>query len=129
MKGFVRIRLARMGRKHQPVYNIVVSQANKAPKKLPIEVLGMYHPVPSPLSPQEKSTGTFPTKDVRLDFLRAQYWLGVGAQPTPTVARIFKRAGILPPSWPGPNRALPLTERKVVQDIREAPEKAAPPVH
>lgn len=129
MKGFVRIRLARMGRKHQPVYNVVVAKAKKAPNKLPIEVLGMYHPVPTPLSPQEKDAGNLPVKDVHLDFLRAQYWLGVGAQPTATVARIFKRAGILPPHWPGPKKPVPQPERKMVQETRQAPEKPAPTVH
>ncbi|PRT53606.1 37S ribosomal protein S16, mitochondrial [Wickerhamiella sorbophila] len=128
MKGSVRIRLARFGRKHEPVYNIVVSQAKKAPQKLPIEVLGTYNPVALPLSPQAAAAGEIPIKDVRLDFMRSKYWIGVGAQPTPTVARLFKKAGILPPGWPGPRKEVPVPERKVVRPLTEAGEPEQPPV-
>ena len=36
-------------------------------------------------------------KRLRLNTLRARYWLSVGAQPSNTVSRIFERANILPP--------------------------------
>lgn len=120
--------MARFGRKHEPVYNIVVAQAKKAPQKLPIEVLGTYNPIAVPLSPQEAAAGKTPVKDIRLDFMRSKYWIGVGAQPTPTVARLFKKAGILPPGWPGPEKDVPTPDRKVLRPLTEAGEKEIPPV-
>lgn len=129
MKGLIRIRLTRFGRKHQPVYNIVVAHHKKALNKLPIEVLGTYSSIADPLSPQDVRDKKMPIKDVRLDFLRAQYWLGTGAQPTPTVARLFKKAGLLPPEWPGPSQsALTVPKRPVIREHRVAEELVPPPV-
>ncbi|KAI5309262.1 37S ribosomal protein S16, mitochondrial, partial [Ascosphaera atra] len=79
----VRIRLARFGLRHKPIYNIVVAQARSARNSKPIEVIGTYNPVP------QKPTGISelqekvakPYKDISLDTSRAKYWLGVGAQP------------------------------------------------
>lgn len=114
MKGLVRIRLARMGRKHQPIYNIVV--ANKRTKRdgKPIEVIGTYDPVPLPLTPEQKLKGVIPTKDIRLDFDRSKYWISVGAQPSSTVSRLFKKAGILYPEWPSPVKGPVIPEKKEV---------------
>ena len=42
-RNMVKIRLARFGRKHQPIYNIVVMKAKKAQQKLPMEVIGTYN--------------------------------------------------------------------------------------
>lgn len=129
MKGLVRIRLARFGRRHQPMYNIVVTKSWKSQRSLPIEVVGMYNPVSLPLSPQEQEAGELPVKDIKLDFLRSQYWLGVGAQPTPTVARLFKKAGLLPPEWPGPvNSTFRPPTRTVVRPREAAAEPIPPPV-
>lgn len=92
MKGIVRIRLARFGRKHQPVYNIVVTKARLGRDQKPIEVLGTYNPIAPPLKPWEKDQK--PAKHVELDFDRAKYWLSVGAQPTETVTKLLKKAEI-----------------------------------
>ncbi|GJC97674.1 ribosomal protein S16 [Colletotrichum tabaci] len=85
----VRIRLARFGRVNQPFYNIVVSQARTARNSKPIEVIGTYEPIPKQ-DPYDSTTKLH--KDIRLDTLRARYWIGVGAQPTDTV-------GILEPKY------------------------------
>lgn len=98
-KGLVRIRLARFGRRHTPVYNIVVTNKHKALNRKPIEVLGTYNPIPKPLTKKEVKQGAVPTKDVQLDFNRAKYWIGVGAQPSDTVTRLLKKAGILDANW------------------------------
>ncbi|GJC84753.1 ribosomal protein S16, mitochondrial [Colletotrichum liriopes] len=82
----VRIRLARFGRVNQPFYNIVVSQARTARNSKPIEVIGTYDPIPKQ-DPYDATTK--PHKDIRLDSLRARYWIGVGAQPTETVWRLL----------------------------------------
>ncbi|CDO53714.1 hypothetical protein DV451_004817 [Geotrichum candidum] len=119
MKGSVRIRLARFGRKFAPVYNIVVARARTGRNNLPIEVIGTYNPIPEPLTPEQKAAGQKPIKDIRLDFNRSKYWIGVGAQPTDTVARLFRKAGILHPTWPAPHVGPTVEERKV-----EVPAKA-----
>ena len=72
-----------MGRKNRPAYRIVVADARSKRDGEEIEVLGHYDPLVA-----EKD------KQVALNRDRVQYWLGVGAQPTETVANMLKRAGI-----------------------------------
>ncbi|ODQ82725.1 hypothetical protein BABINDRAFT_11103 [Babjeviella inositovora NRRL Y-12698] len=104
MKGSVRIRLARFGRKRAPFYNIVVANARSGRDNQPIEVVGTYNPIPTEVTPEQRAQGVMPTKDIKLDFTRSKYWIGVGAQPTPVVQRLFKKAGILDPMWPAPDQ-------------------------
>lgn len=96
----IKIRLARFGRKHQPVYNIVVARIRSARDALPIEVLGTYNPITVPLTPDEQAKNVKPYKHIELDFHRAKYWLGVGALTSDRVSFLFKRAGLLPELWP-----------------------------
>ncbi|EZF99612.1 ribosomal protein S16 [Trichophyton rubrum MR1459] len=91
----LRIRLSRFGRKHDPFYNIVVSQARIARDSKPIEVLGTYNPVPQKpvgLSDSEAKTAR-PYKDIALDQIRTKYWLGVGAQPTDGIGLVEPKLG------------------------------------
>lgn len=77
----VKIRLKRMGRKKAPFYRIVVADS-KAPRDGKfIEEIGTYDPTkdPSVLNLNEEA---------------AKKWLSNGAQPTDTVNKIFKLAGI-----------------------------------
>lgn len=84
----LRIRLARHGRKGQPFFRIVV-QDREAPRDGRfIETLGFYNPKPNP-----------PLIRVKSD--RALYWLEKGAEPSETVASLFKRQGILLPRTGG----------------------------
>lgn len=115
-RNALKIRLARFGRKHQPVYNIVVANSRKARDALPIEVLGTYNPIATPLSPDEKAKGIKPYKQIELDFHRAKYWLGVGASVSDRMAFLFKRAGLLPQSWPKQDKLSQVIERPVVED-------------
>lgn len=78
----VRIRLARIGLKRQPIYRIVVSDGRKARNGREIEILGHYNPRTRP------STEVF-------DEARALYWLSVGAQPSDSVKNIFERTGTI----------------------------------
>ncbi|ANZ73324.1 BA75_00741T0 [Komagataella pastoris] len=119
MKGSVRIRLARFGRKRQPVYNVVVAKARSARDSQPIEVIGTYNPIAPPLSPEQKLQGLVPTKDIQLDFQKSKYWLSVGAQPTPTIIRLFKKAGILPTEWPSTRVGPIVPEREVIQEKKD----------
>lgn len=78
----VRIRLARVGRKKNPSYRVVVADSHKARDGRFIEILGYYQPV----NPETK---------VKIDDEKAVKWLSVGAQPTETVRAIFRKEGIL----------------------------------
>ncbi len=76
----VKIRLKRMGKIRQPYYRLVVVDARKKRDGKVIEEIGKYHPKQDPSY-----------IDVVSD--RAQYWLGVGAQPTEAVEAILKITG------------------------------------
>jgi small subunit ribosomal protein S16 len=76
----VKIRLKRMGKIHAPYYRIVVADSRKKRDGRVIEEIGKYHP---------KSDPSF----IEVDSERAQYWLGVGAQPTEPVAVLLKLTG------------------------------------
>ena len=76
----VKIRLKRMGKIRQPYYRVVVVDSRKKRDGKVIEEIGKYHPKEEP---------SF--IDVVSD--RAQYWLGVGAQPSGAVEAIFKVTG------------------------------------
>ncbi|WP_058235509.1 30S ribosomal protein S16 [Devriesea agamarum] len=76
----VKIRLKRMGKIRAPFYRIVVADSRKKRDGAVIEEIGKYHPTEEPSFIEVKSE-------------RAQYWLGVGAQPTEQVAAILKITG------------------------------------
>ncbi|KAI5867501.1 ribosomal protein S16 [Durotheca rogersii] len=90
----IKIRLARFGRRNAPFYNIVVTHARTARNSRPLEVIGTYDPIPKP-DPYDDSGKLH--KDINIDTIRAQYWIGVGAQPTDTVWRLLAMLGILQP--------------------------------
>jgi small subunit ribosomal protein S16 len=73
------IRLARGGAKKRPFFNIVATDSRNARDGRFIERLGFYNPVSSENEPR------FRIADDRL-----AYWTGVGAQLSPTVARLVK---------------------------------------
>ena len=79
----VKLRLKRTGRRNRPFYRIVAADARTKRDGKSIEILGHYDPLAA-----DKD------KQVVLERDRVQYWLGVGAQPTDTVANFLKRAGI-----------------------------------
>jgi small subunit ribosomal protein S16 len=76
----VKIRLKRMGKIRAPYYRIVVADARTRRDGRVIEEIGKYHPKEEPSVIEVKSE-------------RAQYWLGVGAQPTEAVEAILKVTG------------------------------------
>lgn len=76
----VKIKLKRVGKIHAPQYRIVVADSRTARNGRAIEEIGIYQPVQNPSLIQVKSD-------------RAQYWLGVGAQPTEAVMAILKVTG------------------------------------
>jgi small subunit ribosomal protein S16 len=76
----VKIRLKRMGKIRAPYYRIVVADSRTKRDGRVIEEIGKYHPTEEP-------------SFIEVDSERAQYWLGVGAQPTEQVAAILKLTG------------------------------------
>jgi len=74
----VKIRLARAGAKKRPFYRIVAADARSPRDGRFLEKLGTYNPNVDP-------------SRVELNHARVQYWLGVGALPTETVARLLRR--------------------------------------
>ena len=78
----VKIRLKRLGKIRVPQYRIVVVDSRKKRDGRVIEEIGKYHPKEDPSYIDVVSE-------------RAQYWLGVGAQPTEAVAKLLKITGDL----------------------------------
>lgn len=77
----VKIRLMRVGKKKQPSYRVVVTDARSPRDGRFIEVLGQYAPRAEP-------------SVVSIDADRALHWLRVGAQPTEQVAKLLEIAGV-----------------------------------
>ena len=77
----VKIRLKRMGKIRAPYYRIVVADARAPRDGRFIERLGFYNPM--------AAGGEQP---LRLAVDRVTYWTGVGAQVSPTVARLVEQA-------------------------------------
>ena len=76
----VKIRLKRMGKVRAPHYRIVVVDSRKKRDGKVIEEIGLYHPKEEP-------------SFIKVVSDRAQYWLGVGAQPSEAVAQLLKITG------------------------------------
>jgi len=76
----VKIRLKRMGKIRTPFYRIVVADSRTKRDGRVIEEIGTYNPKTEPST-------------INVVSERAQYWLGVGAQPTEAVARILELTG------------------------------------
>ena len=76
----VKIRLKRMGKIRQPYYRVVVVDGRKKRDGRVIEEIGKYHPKEEP-------------SFIEITSDRAQYWLGVGAQPSEAVAALLKITG------------------------------------
>jgi small subunit ribosomal protein S16 len=76
----VKIRLKRMGKIRAPYYRVVVMDSRTKRDGRAIEEIGKYHPTEEPSL-------------IDIDSERAQYWLGVGAQPTEQVAALLKITG------------------------------------
>ena len=84
------LRMKRMGRIRRPFYRIGAMDKRSPRDGRVIENLGWYDPIT-----------TDDTKRYHLKPGRIHHWLSVGAQPSETVAAIFKKHGIDPK--PGPH--------------------------
>jgi small subunit ribosomal protein S16 len=76
----VKIKLTRLGKIRNPQYRIAVADARTRRDGRAIEIIGRYHPKEEPSL-------------IEINSERAQYWLGVGAQPTEPVLQLLKITG------------------------------------
>ena len=76
----VKIKLQRVGKIRNAQYRVVVADARTRRDGRVIENIGIYHPKEEPSL-------------IKIDSERAQYWLGVGAQPTEPVLALLKVTG------------------------------------
>ncbi|WKK61782.1 30S ribosomal protein S16 [Corynebacterium sp. P3-F1] len=76
----VKIKLQRLGKIRNAQYRVVVADARTRRDGRVIENIGIYHPKEEPSL-------------IQIDSERAQYWLGVGAQPTEPVLALLKVTG------------------------------------
>jgi small subunit ribosomal protein S16 len=76
----VKIKLTRLGKIRNPQYRVVIADSRTRRDGRSIETIGKYHPKEEPSL-------------IEIDSERAQYWLGVGAQPTESVQRLLEITG------------------------------------
>lgn len=75
----IKLRLRRMGAKKRPHYRIVATEHTSPRDGRFIETVGYYNPITDPAT-------------IKVDLDRAKYWISVGAQPSPTVASLIRKA-------------------------------------
>ena len=78
----VKIRLRRVGAKKKPNYRVVVADVQAPRDGAFIAIIGHYNPLTDP-------------ETVVIDEEKALKWLGQGAQPTATAARLLSKLGIM----------------------------------
>lgn len=77
----VKIRLKRLGAKKAPFYRVVVSESRNARNGKSIANIGYYNPMTDPA-------------EIKIDVDTAKEWIAKGAQPSETVKRLLKIAGL-----------------------------------
>ena len=108
----VKIRLKRMGKIRAPFYRIVVADSRTKRDGRSIEEIGKYPPTEEP-------------SFIEVNSERAQYWLSVGAQPSPQVEAILKLTG----DWgifKGDKNAVSTVKTKEAKALFQADEKKKP---
>ena len=116
----VKLRLRRFGNRNRPVYRVVVADQRSPRDGKIIEEIGTYNPLQK-------------DNNFRLDLERVNYWLGVGAQPSDTVASFIKKARKVGDAAPAEEAAeaapepapAPAEEAPAAEATAEAPEAAA----
>jgi small subunit ribosomal protein S16 len=100
------IKFKRVGKKHQASFRIVVMEKRSKLQGRAREDLGWVNPH---------------TKTEEINKERARYWLGVGAQPTPTVWNILVRTGVVE------GKKIPVHKKSKKKAPEAAPEAAPAP--
>ncbi len=78
----VKIRLMRLGAKHQPFYRVVVADSRAARNGRIIEAIGTYNPMTDPST-------------MLVDAEKAIAWLNKGARPSDSARVILEKTGVL----------------------------------
>jgi small subunit ribosomal protein S16 len=78
----VKMRLKRMGAKKKPYYSVVIADSRSPRDGKFIEQIGTYNPLAEP-------------SEISFDAEKAKEWISNGAQPTETVKRLLKIAGVI----------------------------------
>ena len=76
------IRLQRLGKTKRPTYRLIVSEKHRDTQHGSLEILGNYDPIQNP-----------PLLNLKKD--RIEYWISVGAQPSPTVHNLLVANGVI----------------------------------
>ena len=109
----LKIKLQRVGRKHDPSYRIVVTDRRTGPKSNKhVEILGHYDAIRK-------------TKELKED--RIKHWISVGAQPTDSVFNLFVKEGIIEGKAKNvlPKKSPIIDEEAIAKAKEEAEAKAA----
>jgi small subunit ribosomal protein S16 len=88
----VKIRLRRVGTRNRPMYRVVAANIRSPRDGAFLEVIGHYNPLTDP-------------ETFVIDEEKALKWLGQGAQPTETVARLLTKSGVMEKFKPNPGAA------------------------
>jgi small subunit ribosomal protein S16 len=111
----LKIRLARVGKKKQPTYRVVVADARAPRDGKYVEIIGQYNPRTEP--------NTFV-----IDEEKAREWMRKGAQPTERMHKLLATVGLMEaPVFPPPKpKAEPQAARPAAPAAAPAPAAAAP---
>lgn len=109
------IRFARGGTKKRPFYRMVVADSRSPRDGDYIEKLGTYNPLLAKDAAER----------FKYDAERIKYWLGVGAQPSESVARFLRKDGLytVEPKYTAKTKVEKLPAR--AQARKDAAEKAS----
>jgi small subunit ribosomal protein S16 len=102
----LKLRLKRTGRKNDPAFRVVITEATSPPKGKYLESVGSYRPA---------------SKELKLDKERIEHWLSKGVQPTDVVHNILVKEGILT----GAKRSVHSTRVRKKSEEAAAAEKPA----
>ena len=102
----VRIRLSRVGATKRPSYRVVAIDSRRSRDGRALEILGFYDPLTKPAT-------------VQIDADRLAAWVGKGARPSDTVAKLIKLNGS------GPSASVPVAETRTTPPKPKRSRKAA----
>jgi len=104
------IRLQRIGKKKFPTYRLIVSEKTRDTRGAYLEALGTFNP-------HLKDGGFLPETE------RINYWMGKGAQPSPTIHNLLIKSGILKGL---PKKKSVYISKKRAAKLEEKKKQAAP---
>lgn len=111
----LKIRLRRMGARNRAAYRVVVSDSRRTPIAAAVEEIGHYDPVRNP-------------PVIEIDRERAEYWVGQGAQMSPTVKSLLKQSANGAQAAPANDETpAPKAEAKPEPKAEKAPKAEAKP--